>query len=293
MRAIILAGGTGSRLWPLTRVVSKQLLPIYDKPMIYYPLSTCILAGIREILIISTPQDIDRFRLLFGNGVSLGMSIEYKIQETPAGIAEALIIGASFIRDHPVMLILGDNLFFGAELQNSLRRAVKNNQGATIFGYPVNDPHRYGVVEFEEDGRVLSIEEKPTKPKSNYAVTGLYLFDNDVISIAGGISPGPRGELEITSVNQEYLSQGRLVLEAFGRGTTWLDTGTPESLQEAGEFVKVIQNRQGLLVSSPEELAWRNKWISDEQLLSLAHDYGSSSYGLKLKGLLKAQNSGV
>jgi glucose-1-phosphate thymidylyltransferase len=278
MKGIILAGGTGSRLLPITSVISKQLLPVYDKPMIFYPLSTLMLAGIKEILIISTPQDAPRFKQLLGDGLGLGLSIEYAIQERPGGIAQAFIIGENFIDNDNCMLILGDNLFFGNDLQKIMQDAILNRKGSTIFAYPVSDPKRYGVVEFDENYRILSIEEKPENPKSEYAVTGLYLYDNKVVDIAKQISPSSRGELEITAINKKYLKNQELNIEVFGRGMAWLDTGTPASLMEAGELVKVIQNRQGYVISCPEEISWRNGWINKEQLEKLASQYGNSAY---------------
>ena len=285
-KGIILAGGSGTRLLPMTDVMSKQLLPIYDKPMIFYPLSTLMLAGVREILLISTSADTNRYKKLLGNGEQWGMSIEYAVQSSPDGIAQAFIIGEDFIGDNQCILILGDNLFFGNELQTLLKSALRNLKEATIFGYPVKDPERYGVVEFDREGRVISIEEKPENPQSRYAVTGLYIYNNQVVEIAKTISPSKRGELEITSVNTKYLDSNSLHLEVFGRGITWLDTGTPDSLMEAGEFVKVIQNRQGLVVSSPEEISWRNGWINDDDLIKLSENYGSSDYGSHIKSLL-------
>jgi len=285
-KGIILAGGSGTRLLPMTDVMSKHLLPIYDKPMIFYPLSTLMLAGVREILLISTSADTNRYKKLLGNGEQWGMSIEYAVQNSPDGIAQAFIIGEDFIGDNQCILILGDNLFFGNELQTLLKSALRNLKEATIFGYPVKDPERYGVVEFDREGRVISIEEKPENPKSRYAVTGLYIYNNQVVEIAKTISPSKRGELEITSVNTKYLDSNSLHLEVFGRGITWLDTGTPDSLMEAGEFVKVIQNRQGLVVSSPEEISWRNGWINDDDLIKLSENYGSSDYGSHIKSLL-------
>lgn len=286
-KGIILAGGSGTRLLPMTGVMSKQLLPIYDKPMVFYPLSTLMLAGVREILLISTPADTNRFEKLLGNGEQWGVSIEYAVQKSPDGIAQAFIIGEDFIGDNQCIMILGDNLFFGNELQTLLKSALRNLKEATIFGYPVKDPERYGVVEFDRKGSVISIEEKPEKPKSRYVVTGLYVYNNQVVEIAKTISPSNRGELEITSVNNKYLEKNSLHLEVFGRGITWLDTGTPDSLMEAGEFVKVIQNRQGLVVSSPEEISWRNGWINDNDLINLSENYGSSDYGSHLKSLLE------
>jgi glucose-1-phosphate thymidylyltransferase len=284
-KGIILAGGAGTRLHPMTAVVSKQLLPIYDKPMIFYSLSTLMLAGVRQVLLISTPEDTNRFEKLLGDGKKWGMSIEYAVQASPKGIAEAFIIGEDFIGEDQCMLILGDNLFFGNDLQTNLLRAKLELKGATVFGYPVKDPERYGVVEFDELGSVISIEEKPINPKSRHAVTGLYLYDKSVVEIAKNISPSDRGELEITSINQAYLNKSQLHLEVFGRGMTWLDTGTAESLMEAGEFVKVIQNRQGLVISCPEEISWRNGWISFDELILLAREYGDSEYKHYLSNL--------
>jgi glucose-1-phosphate thymidylyltransferase len=284
-KGIILAGGAGTRLHPMTAVVSKQLLPIYDKPMIFYSLSTLMLARVRQVLLISTPEDTNRFEKLLGDGKKWGMSIEYAVQASPKGIAEAFIIGEDFIGEDQCMLILGDNLFFGNDLQTNLLRAKLELKGATVFGYPVKDPERYGVVEFDELGSVISIEEKPINPKSRHAVTGLYLYDKSVVEIAKNISPSDRGELEITSINQAYLNKSQLHLEVFGRGMTWLDTGTAESLMEAGEFVKVIQNRQGLVISCPEEISWRNGWISFDELILLAREYGDSEYKHYLSNL--------
>ena len=286
IKGIILAGGSGTRLHPMTRVVSKHLLPVYDKPMIFYPLSTLMLAGVKDILVISTPEDTDKYQRLLGDGISWGINLEYAIQESPDGIGQAFIIGEKFIGQDNCMLILGDNLFFGNELQSTLQKSIKKLSGASVFGYPVQDPWRYGVVEFDNNGKALSIEEKPSKPKSKYAVSGLYLYDNDVIGIAKTITPSDRGELEITSINNYYLNNNKLNLEIFGRGTTWLDTGTPESLMEAGEFIKVIQKRQGFVVSCPEEISWRNGWISSSQLLKLAQKYGQSYYKDYLKSLI-------
>ncbi len=277
-KGIILAGGSGTRLLPMTTAMSKQLLPIYDKPMIFYPLSTLMLAGIRDILLISTPEDIGRFETLLGNGEKWGITIEYAVQEAPKGIAEAFIIAEDFIGKDRCALILGDNLLFGNELQSILKESIKSLNGATVFGYPVKDPKRYGVVEFDDQGKVISIEEKPLEPKSNYAVIGLYLYDNSVLEIAKNIKPSQRGELEITSINQAYMQESKLYLEVFGRGMTWLDTGTPESLIEASEFVKVMQNRQGFSISCIEEIVWRNGWINLEKLKELAETYGNSEY---------------
>lgn len=287
LKGIILAGGSGTRLLPMTSVISKQLLPIYDKPMIFYPLSTLMLAGVKDILIISTPQDTNRFQQLLGDGSDLGIRIEYAIQESPKGIGEAFIIGEEFIGNNPSILILGDNLFFGNELQSILKHAIDNIVGATVFAYPVKDPERYGVAGFNKEGVVTSLEEKPKLPKSNLAVTGIYLYDNKVVDIAREILPSKRGELEITAINNSYLKNKKLNLEIFGRGMTWLDTGTPETLMEASEFVKVIQKRQGLVISCPEEIAWRSGWIKSNDLLNLAKGYGDSEYKNYLISLAK------
>lgn len=282
MKGIILAGGTGSRLYPITKAVTKQLLPIYDKPLVYYPLSVLMLAGIREVLIITTPQDDWAFERLLGNGSDLGMSIEYAVQDEPRGLAEAFILGRSFIGSDSVALCLGDNMFHGQSLTALLDKAkdqVERNGGAVVFGYPVRDPKAFGVVEFDQDGTVVSIEEKPDNPKSNYAVPGLYFYDNAVCDIAAGVQPSSRGELEITSINEAYLHQGRLRVELMGRGMAWLDTGTPEGLLQASEYVESIQSRQGYYVSCIEEIAFRRGFITADQLLGLGRALDKTAYG--------------
>ncbi len=279
MKGIILAGGSGTRLYPVTKVVSKQLLPVYDKPMIYYPLSTLMLAGIHDILIISTPEDTPRIRELLGDGSFLGISIEYKVQEKPRGLADAFILGRSFINDENVCLILGDNIFYGTGFKPMLHKASELDTGAVVFGYPVNDPHRFGVVEFDKNKNVLSIEEKPDNPKSNWAVVGLYFYDNRVVDIAASLKPSSRGELEITDVNKEYLRRGLLKIQLMGRGYAWLDTGTPESMLDAGMFVKTIQERQGFMISAIEEIAYRMGYIDIKQLLELGLKQKNSPYG--------------
>ena len=289
-KGIILAGGAGTRLWPSTRVVCKQLVPIYDKPMIYYPLTTLMLAGIREILIISTPADTPRFRDLLGDGSQLGIDLTYAVQEKPDGLAQAFIIGAEFIGDSPVALVLGDNIFFGHGLSEQLQQASAQERGAKIFAYHVKDPERYGVVAFDEKGRAQSIEEKPENPKSSYAVVGLYFYDNDVVQIARELEPSPRGELEITDLNRVYLERGDLSVEIFGRGMAWLDTGTHDALLAASNFVAVVEERQGLKIGSIEEAAYRMGYISVYQVESLAKRMGSSTYGRYLLSLRDATN---
>ena len=283
-KGIILADGAGTRLHPLTRVVSKQLLPVYDKPMIFYPLSTLMLAGIREVLIISTPQDLPQYERLFGDGSNIGMKFAYKVQETPNGLAQAFVLGREFIGSDDVCLVLGDNIFYGAELPQLLREA-DSSSAPTVFGYRVADPERYGVVSFDAAGRAETIEEKPEKPKSNYAVVGLYFYPNDVVDIAAALKPSARGEYEITDVNREYLRQGRLRVKQMSRGFAWLDTGTHQSLADATNFVRAIVERQGLQLACIEEIAWRNGWITDAQLCELAKSYGKSTYGVYLRQL--------
>ncbi len=291
-KGIILAGGAGTRLHPLTRVVSKQLLPVYDKPMVFYPLSTLMLADIREVLIISTPADLPNFERLLGDGSALGMKFSYKVQETPNGLAQAFVLGRSFIGDDDVCLVLGDNIFYGATLPELLRAASASKE-AVVFGYRVNEPERYGVAAFDADGKVVSLEEKPAKPKSNWAVVGLYFYPNDVVDYAADLKPSARGEYEITDLNRVYLEQNRLTLKMMSRGYAWLDTGTHQSLADATNFVRALTERQGLQIACIEEVAWRKGWIDDGQLSRLAEGYGTSTYGLYLKDLAKASGEAV
>jgi glucose-1-phosphate thymidylyltransferase len=289
MKGIVLAGGSGTRLYPLTLVTSKQLLPVYDKPMVYYPLSTLMLAGIQDILIISTPHDLPNFERLLGDGSNFGINISYAEQPSPDGLAQAFIIGETFIGDASCAMILGDNIFYGSGLVRHLRKAAQQTSGATVFGYYVDDPERFGVVEFDNEGKAISLEEKPVKAKSNYAVTGLYFYDNKVCEYAKGLKPSARGELEITDLNRIYLEQGKLDVITLGRGYAWLDTGTIDSLTEASEFVKVIETRQGIKISALEEIAYHNGWISREKLLDSVKKYGKSTYGAHLKAVAEGK----
>ena len=287
MKGIILAGGKGTRLYPMTQAISKQLLPIYDKPMIYYPLSVLMMAGIKEVLIISTPEDTPIYEKLLGNGSNLGIRIEYKVQDTPRGLADAFILGEQFIGDESVCLILGDNIFYGQDFVRQLKDASKLKEGAIVFGYPVKDPRSFGVVEFDDNRRAVSIEEKPQKPKSNYAVPGLYFYDNNVVDIAKNVKPSERGEIEITSVNNAYLEKGNLNVILLGRGMAWLDTGTPDGMLKAAEYVEAVQSRQGFYIACLEEIAWRNKFISDAQFKEVGENLKMTDYGQYILSLLE------
>ncbi|MCM3574401.1 glucose-1-phosphate thymidylyltransferase RfbA [Mesobacillus subterraneus] len=290
MKGIILAGGSGTRLYPLTMVTSKQLLPIYDKPMIYYPLSTLMLAGIKDILIISTPEDTSRFENLLGDGSQFGLSLQYKVQPSPDGLAQAFILGADFIGDDSVAMVLGDNIYYGSGLRKLLQKAATKQQGATVFGYHVQDPERFGVVEFDETGKVLSVEEKPQVPKSNYAITGLYFYDNRVVDIAKNVKPSARGELEITAINEAYLNMGELEISLLGRGYTWLDTGTHQSLVDATNFVRTVEEHQGIKIAAPEEIAYINGWINKDQLWECGEKLSKTGYG---QYLMKVANGDI
>jgi glucose-1-phosphate thymidylyltransferase len=289
MKGIILAGGKGTRLYPVTKAISKQLLPVFDKPMIYYPLSVLMLAGIREVLVITTPEDRDGFTRLLGDGSQFGISIEYAVQPSPDGLAQAFLIGERFIGSDSVCLALGDNIFFGPGLSGQLARARDRQSGATVFGYQVKDPHRFGVVAFDKDRRVISIEEKPERPKSHYAVTGLYFYDNAVVDIAKSVRPSERGELEITSVNNVYLERNELSVQLLGRGFAWLDTGTCDSLMEASQFVQTIQGRQGYMIACLEEIGWRNGWLDDDAVEAIARSLATTEYGQYLRGLIESE----
>lgn len=291
MKGIILAGGKGTRLYPITRAISKQLLPIFDKPLIYYPLSMLLLAEIRDILIISTPEDIASYEKLLGDGSRIGVNFTYKVQQTPRGLADAFLVGEEFIGTDNVALVLGDNVFYGTNMSSILRKVSAKEKGATIFGYPVKDPREFGVVEFSKDGKVLSLEEKPKNPKSNYAIPGLYFYDNRVVDIAKNVTPSARGEIEITSVNNAYLEMGELYVELLGRGTAWLDTGTPKGMLKAAQFVETVQSRQGFYISCIEEIAWRKGFIDSEQLLKLAKELKSSYYGQYLCSLVEKSDN--